>query len=258
MSNPAKPMTGLTFGRLTVLGRVENWRQERADGTVRQLAQWLCRCDCGNAHIARGDCLRDGRTSSCGCLALEHTLSIKRRPRWGDKVVEEHPLYQTWGGMKQRCHNAGDARYADYGGRGIYVCDRWRGDFLTFAADMGERPAWATGGIDRIDNDGPYSPENCRWATNQQQRLNQRPRPPRTDRTVHAITANGSEIVRYDRNGKWYIEHGTAPREFLKLADAVRLATEDGATATLGRLGGRMFDAAVRKARESGVLRDAA
>jgi len=151
------PEVGAVFGRLTVIARAPRGRQSRA--------RWHVRCECGVEKVVRADSLRSGGAASCGCRAGHTTHGLRR-----------HPLYRRWQNMLQRCQNPGNPRYADYGGRGITVCERWKGPegFPNFVADMGECPEGRS--LDRIDNDSGYEPGNCRWATLLEQRHNRRPR----------------------------------------------------------------------------------
>ena len=136
-------LTNKRFGRWTAL------RYVRSDGR----GKWLCKCYCGTERTIWSHDLTSQRTTNCGCERITHGMTQSRE-------------FETWNSMRKRCLRKENSNYKNYGGRGIYVCKRWLNSFANFYADMGPKPPNAQ--LDRINNDGPYSPTNCRWVTPRQ------------------------------------------------------------------------------------------
>lgn len=185
-------LTGEQYGRLLVESQAPNRGRHR---------YWNCRCACGAYKTVEQDSLRQGATKSCGCFRDEQIRKAKTIhgatsgcSRGGSKPVE----YSAWCAMRRRCNNPNYACFHRYGGRGIKVCKRWN-VYQNFLDDMGLRPS-AEHSLDRINNDGDYCPENCRWATREEQSNN-------SSACVLLETKGGRKTI-----SQWARENGVPPK----------------------------------------------
>lgn len=133
-------------------------------------SKWKCQCDCGSIAVVHANSLKRGKSRQCtGCAAVSLQVPVTHgMAGHGDR---RPPEYRVWMGVKQR--HRGQLDKTNYADRGITCCERWLSSFPNFLADMGHRPT-PTHSIDRIDNDKGYTPDNCRWATRQEQLRNTR------------------------------------------------------------------------------------
>ncbi len=200
-------IVGLRFNRLVVKQRSGTY----VSPAGAKHAQWECLCDCGNTIFVTTGKLRSGNTQSCGCLQRERTSRASRTH--GESRTR---LYQIWKGMKARCHNRNYTQYKDYGGRGITICDVWQQNYEAFRRWAAESGYAHNLTIDRIDVNGDYCPENCRWITLREQQDNRRNTVRITTGDVTHTAKEWAEVTGIPYNtvrGRFY--RGYSPQDIL-------------------------------------------
>lgn len=208
-NRPHEDLTGMVFGRLTVIRYIGE-------------SKWLCNCSCGNSVEADTHRLKSGSIRSCGCLHRE--VARKSATKHGDSKTR---LYVIWRGMKQRCFNENNPSYKFYGARGITVCDEWASSYQTFKE-------WAlTNGysndltIDRIDCNGNYCPNNCRWVDWEVQFKNRRPTHyigPK--KKVEQLDESGNVIARFESEDAAAESIGVSPNSISQVVTGARKSTK--------------------------------
>lgn len=193
-------LTGEVFGRLTVVshGGYGKYKETR----------WNCSCVCGNTKTINARSLVTGRSKSCGCLRKEIT-AVNRMSHGMTRTR----TWNAWNTMIRRCYDSKTERYKSYGGRGITVCDTWREDFNNFLNEMGEAPSDGHS-IDRINPDGNYNVDNCRWANALTQARNKR-----------AQKREGNGVYKYKDRERWYaLIRVNGKNEYLGYYDSIEKA----------------------------------
>lgn len=211
-------LEGERYGKLVVMEEAESIYSK----TGKMIRRWKCKCDCGNITIVRHGDLRNGSTVSCGCYNYEKESAAKTHGYSRTK------LGNVFEGMKQRCNNPKNKNYEKYGGRGIKICTEWLNDpkkFFDWAIKNGYKEGLS---IDRIDVNGNYEPDNCRWADNETQCLNQRIR--KDNKTGHKgiYYSEGVYRVQIRRNKKRYYfgSYKTLPEAVKVLEEAKAMVKE--------------------------------
>lgn len=193
-----RDVIGEKFNRLTIL------KYSYTNNHKKKV--YTCLCDCGNVRDVVYGSLSSGLTKSCGCLKKEKSrINGLKNKDSGKHNMSNSTTYQSYADMKSRCYNQNHKKYDRYGGRGIKVCDRWLESFENFYEDMGEKIKNCT--LDRIDNDGDYKPDNCRWATITQQNINRE----KSDMWGIRKETNGKYSMRISR--EHFVRYSTSTRD---------------------------------------------